>query len=68
MEDIKLRNFKEASSTDFEKLNEKVWSVNPVYGKDSDASIRKAINQFSKLGFVEPRLNNYHEDICCTFY
>ena len=62
VEDIKLRNFKEASSTDFEKLNEKVWSVNPVYGKDSDASIRKAINQFSKLGFVEPRLNNYHED------
>ena len=62
MEDIKARNFKEASSKEFEALNEKVWEVNPVYGKDSDATIRKAINQFSKLGFVEPRLNDYHED------
>lgn len=61
MEDIKLRNFKEASSTEFKELNKKVWNVNPVYGKDPDASIRKAINQFSKLGFIEPRLNNYHE-------
>ena len=62
LEDIKARNFKEASSKEFEALNEKVWEVNPVYGKDSDATIRKAINQFSKLGFVEPRLNDYHED------
>ena len=49
LEDIKARNFKEASSKEFEALNEKVWEVNPVYGKDSDATIRKAINNFQNL-------------------
>ena len=62
LEDIRSRNFTSASSEDYKKLNKKVWRVNPVYGKNPSGTIRKAINMFSKLGFVNPSLDGYHED------
>jgi hypothetical protein len=43
----------------FRKLQEK---VNSVYHKEDMASVRKSINQFVKLGFVNFRLKSYHED------
>lgn len=41
----------------YKNLQEKVFSFNP---KRDDASVRKSINQFLKLGFVNNFLQSYH--------
>ena len=51
LKDIKSRNFKPANSEDFAKLNKKVWKLNPVYGKDAEASIRKAIKKDKRFTY-----------------
>jgi len=44
----------------FSKLQEE---VNKIYPKVDMASVRKSINQFVKLGFVNFHLESYHEDV-----
>lgn len=41
----------------YKKLQEIIYSV---YPKADKASVRKSINQFVKLGFIEPYLKGYH--------
>jgi len=48
------------SSELFTKLQEK---VNETYPKVDMASVRKSINQFVKLGFINFHLMSYHEDV-----
>lgn len=43
-----------------EKYNELQIIVNRIYPKKDMASVRKSINQFVKLGFVNPFGNGYH--------
>lgn len=42
----------------YKELQEK---INAIYHKKDMASIRKSINQFIKLGFIEYRLKGYHK-------
>ena len=45
-----------------EKLNKELQEkINRIYQKRDQASTRKSINQFIKLGFVKPFYNGYHK-------
>lgn len=45
-----------------ELFNDLQRTIYKKYPKADYASIRKSINQFVKLGFIEPYLKSYHED------
>ena len=65
VEDIKLRGYREASSKEYHALNAKILQepINNVGGKNPEGTIRKVINTYAKLGFTEPGLNKFHEDV-----
>ena len=49
-----------AESDLYKRLQEKVVEISEFKGKDATLSARKVINQFVKIGFIEPLLLGYH--------
>lgn len=60
VEFINKHKNKEYSKELFNRLQEE---INKKYPKKDMASVRKSINQFVKLGFINFQLKSYHEDV-----
>lgn len=46
----------------YENIENKIINLKKFKGKDPDASARKYVNQFVKLGFIKTGLRSYHKD------
>ena len=46
----------------YENIENKIINLKKFKGKDPNASARKYVNQFVKLGFIKTGLRSYHKD------
>lgn len=46
----------------YKNIEKKIINLKKFKGKDPDASARKYVNQFVKLGFIKTGLRSYHKD------